>query len=378
MGNTDLLFANEPMAHWHKDDFNAFLKWAVDQDSSDITLLPNSPVWIRRHGVWLGVTQRQVTSDEILYLVDELSGNPAGSATLKGGKDLDFAYEYKVDRFKTLRFRGSATACKDGYSEGAEVTLRSIPDIPPLLKDLNVEPAIWKNAFPNNGLVLVTGVMGTGKSTLLSSMIRQIRETDPRKIGTYESPIEFNLMDIPGAIGPCTQSSVPEHLESFEVSIRNAVRRAIDVLLVGEARDKETLRAMMEASEVGVCAYSTVHTRNVPETPTRIINKFAPEDQNQIASTLLPSLRMIIQQRLLPKVGGGRVPIREFLAFNYEHRQQLMKTRKEDLVPLLQEFVLKDGQKLSIDAKNKYEAGLISKESYEAIKYEQEMEVNVA
>ncbi|MFW5721616.1 MAG: hypothetical protein ACOCWW_04465, partial [Bacteroidota bacterium] len=149
---TEQVFYNkEPMTHWHKDDFDKFLEWAVSRDSSDITLAPNQPVWVRRHGVWLAVTNRDVSSDEILYLVDTLSGSPAGSAILKGGKDLDFAYEYKVDRFKTLRFRGSATACKDGYSEGGEITMRSIPDIPPLLADLGVETEIWENAFPNNG-----------------------------------------------------------------------------------------------------------------------------------------------------------------------------------------------------------------------------------
>lgn len=374
-----LKYDNEPFTHWHIDEFNNFLIWAVDNDVSDVQMIPNLPVCVRHHGNWIFVTSRGVSSDEIMSLIDQVSNNPVASANLRGGYDVDFAHEIRIDRFKVLRFRGNATACSDGWSIGASVVLRVIPSIPPKLEDLGVEKEITDNAFPNNGLVLVTGVMGTGKSTLLASMLRMARETQPKNIITYESPIEFNLMDIPNAVAPLTQSSIPEHLQSFKIAPRNAARRAADIILVGESRDPETLLSMIEAAEIGVCAYSTVHTRSVAETPSRIINVFPHERQRQVATTLISCLRLIIQQRLVPRVGGGRIALREYLVLTSDHRKYLQTVDITNLIKSFDELVSKDGQKLVHDAYQKLQSGLIEAETYETIAFEQgEASSNVA
>lgn len=365
-----MIYPNEPQNYWHDDEFNNFLKWAVENKVSDICLLPSSTFWVRKDGEWLRCSERYVTSDEIFTILDFISGNPAASATLMGGLDIDFAYELKIDRFKNIRFRGNASACQDGWSIGAEVVLRVIPDIPPPLETLNVENDILEHGFPNNGLVLVTGTVGTGKSTLLSSMLRRVRETMTKKVITYESPIEFNLMDIENPLGPLVQTSIPEHLENFTSAPRNAVRRAADVILVGESRDPETLKSMLEVSETGICAYSTVHTRSVHETVTRIINAFNSGEQNEIAITLVSSLRLIVQQRLIPSLKGGRVAIREFLPFTDKHRKLLSSTDKNNYIPTIRKFVREDGQSLYFDACKKFDEGLISDVDLDKIKVE--------
>lgn len=366
------LFSDEPSTYWFMDDLDRLLIWAVNQGMSDISFVPNEPVWGKLHGQWLRVSKRAVTSDEIMQLVDCTSRTPSASGELKGGQDKDYAYEVSVDRFKSERFRVNASACIDGWSTGASFVMRSIPTIPPKIDDLGIEDEILENVFPLNGLILVTGVMGSGKSTLLASLIRQIRETQKRSVLTYESPIEFDLMSISDPMGPLVQTSIPEHLEVFSLAPRNAARRAADVILVGESRDPVTLKGMLEAAEIGVCAYSTVHTRSVAETPTRIINVFSAEEQNQIATTLASSLKLIIQQRLVPRVDGGRIALREFLVFRSEHRKELFRTKVRDLVPAIENMVSRDGQRLADDAYRKYDHGLISEETCLSVLYEQE------
>ena len=182
------------------------------------------------------------------------------------------------------RFRGNATPVADGYSTGVKIVFRTIPSMPPALEDLNVEQGILDHAMPSNGLVLVTGVMGSGKSTLLAAILRRIIESGGRNVSTYEAPIEFDFDAVPNPGGPVSQSTIPEHLKSFLTATRNSTRTAPDVVLIGESRDPDTLRGMMESAEIGVAAYSTVHTRSVPETLSRIINVFPFAERLQVTA----------------------------------------------------------------------------------------------
>ena len=253
------------------------------------------------------------------------------------------------------------------------MVFRAIPDIPPTLSSLEVEPALLANAFPDNGLVLVTGVMGSGKSTLLAAMLRQIIEYGGRNVSTYEAPIEFNLTNIPGAAGPVSQSSIPEHLLNFMRAVRTSTRTAPDVVLIGESRDPETLRGMIESAETGVAAYSTVHTRSVPETITRIINVFPFAEQRQIAATLLSSLRLIVNQRLLPRAGGdGRVALREFLAFTPDIRAELLNTPSERLPTACERLLRERGQTMQVAATVAHTGKRISRANWVSIMAERD------
>lgn len=366
----ELIFSDEPMVHWQQSDLDKLLLWSVEKSASDICLQPAQPVWIRRHGEWRPVTAREITSDEIFELVDQISGAASSSAQLKGSRDLDFAYEINTGRFTSERFRVNATACRDGWATGAEVTMRSIPSVPPKLTELNVEEEIMENAFPERGLVLVTGTVGTGKSTLLASMLRYIRETQRRKIVTFEHPVEFDLMNIPDPQGPLVQTSIPEHLSQFSIAPRNAMRRAVDVMLVGESRDRETLWGMLEAAETGATAYSTVHTQSVADTPTRIINVFPADMQQQVAATLISSLRLVVQQRLERSPQGGRVPIKEYLVFDRGVRDCLMQTDLRNLSSIIQDLVENKGRSILRDAREKYDQGRLFPDTVRKIEKE--------
>jgi len=365
-----LTYEGEPRTVWDLEEINKILFWCVDNKVSDIAIQSGMPIWVNLYGQWFPVTERPVNTTEINQVLGEITRSQAASARLKGAHDLDFQYEIKRDRFLSDRFRCNATSVQDGWSVGTSIIMRSIPSIPPTIYSLNPEPAIMNHGFPLSGLVLVTGVMGSGKSTLLAAMIRYIIETMQRLVITYENPIEFDLMSFVNPKGLCLQTDIPSHLESFEIAPRNSARRAANVILVGESRDPETLRGMLEAAEIGVAAYSTVHTRTIAETPTRIINVFPSNMQNQIAATLISSLRLIVQQRLVPKVGGGRVALREILPFDEFIRDDLMKTPLSGLVPKLQGFTADHGQPMLDDAKKKYEEGLITKETLNVIRRE--------
>lgn len=352
-------FQKEPITRWMPDDFNAFLVWAAEINASDVNLVPKEPIWIRVYGVWQTASRRPLANDEISIILDTFAGSAAATARISGQEALDFLHEIKLARNYKVRFRVNATACKDGFSSGANMIFRTIPDLPPKLETMNVEPGILKHCFPSNGLVLVCGVMGSGKSTLLASMFREIIEKQSRHVATYEAPIEFDLMGIPEKSGPIIQMEVPKHIESFQEAIRATTRKAQDVVLIGESRDLETLMGLITVSEVGVAAYSTVHTRSVEETPSRIINMFPENLQNQVAVSMYAALRMIIYQRLVKTVDGKRVALRSFLAFEEDIRDELIGNVK-NAYSILQKYTRERGQTILQDAQRKHQEGRIS------------------
>ena len=368
----DIKYLNEPAATWTKAYLDNLALWASKQGCSDITFRPRSPVWVRKDGDWHQATLRPVNANEIYSLIDETSKNKSASARVKGGEQYDYAFEIKEDRFIRKRFRVNAAGCRDGYSSGATITIRMIPSIPPSLDELDIEKDLLEGLFPSNGLVLITGVMGTGKSTLLSSIILDIGQKRQKHIITFEQPIEFDLMGIPDLTGPLEQTEIPIHLKSFKEAPQNAARRAADVILVGESREPETMKGILELTEMGVAGYTTVHTRNVPETISRIINIFPSDQQKQIATTMINCLKCIVQQRLLPKIGGGRVAIREYLKIGPEERDQLSVIEVDRLVPELWMLLKKKGVTLLQSAQNRYEAGLIDEESLKRVRDEYE------
>ena len=299
------MYPYEPRIRWETAQINELLLWATGGGMSDIQLCSSQPVWVRKDGIWQRVTTRPITTDELLAGLERITRNNSIAALIKSGQDdYDFAHQIEETRGVRRRYRGNAGAVADGYSTGVKIVFRTIPSTPPRLEALDVEQDILDHATPENGLVLVTGVMGSGKSTLLAAILRHVIETGGRNVATYESPIEFDLTSIPDPGGPVSQSSVPEHLQSFLRAVRNSTRTAPNVVLIGESRDAETLRGMIESAETGVAAYSTVHTRSVPETLSRIINVFPVEERLQVSVTLLSSLRLVVNQRLVPKAGG--------------------------------------------------------------------------
>lgn len=365
-------FPDEPLTPpvWTTGDFDALLRWSVEQGASDVSIIPDFPVCHRVHGRWGHATSLPIKRQDIERFTEHVSQNPGAMALLINANDMDFSYELLVGRGVRKRFRVNATACSSSHGLGVNLVFRSIPSTPPTVQALGLEESLLENIFHESGLVLIAGTMGSGKTTLLASVMREIRENQSHRCSvTYEFPIEFDLFNIEGAKGPIVQTEIPTHLKSFDHAPVNAARRAVDALLVGESRDRETFRGICEAAEIGTATYTTVHTQSVAETVRRVVNKFTVDERNYILTALIGSLRMIVYQMLVPRADGkGRVAVREWLPISQSFRRTLMGADLAQMDELFHNEIYSVGQPLVPYAERLFGAGTIDADTYALIK----------
>lgn len=361
---------NEPI-RFTRDDLHRLLVHCEGLPFSDLTLQTNEPALAEVYGRFTAVTRRRLNNAEVAGMLSDMYG-PNGPAQLASGKDVDTQYEVRPDRDTRYRYRVNATGIYVDGSEGIQITIRSIPTEPPVLANMQVEPAIWENCAPKQGMVLVTGATGSGKSTLLAAVIRALAE-DPeghRKILTYEAPIEFvyDAVEKPSTV--IGQTQIPQQLPNFAAGVRNALRRKPSIILVGEARDPETIRAAIEASLTGHLVYSTVHSNGVAETIYRLINVFPQGERNFMAVNILEATRLIVSQTLVPSTDGKRVALREYLVIDDAVRDRLrevLATNIDRLVATTRDLVRIHGQSFAQDAQTKFAAGRITQRQLDII-----------
>src|SRR5262249_48229437 len=184
------------------------------------------------------------------------------------------------------------------------VILRKLSTEIPSVEQLNFPPIFIQMTKEKTGLILVTGATGSGKSTTLASLLNELNETRPIHIVTLEDPLEFVH---PQKKATFNQREMGSDFSSFAAGLRASLRQAPKVILVGEMRDRETVEIGMSAGETGHLVMSTLHTINAGQTINRIVGMFDQEEEKQIRIRLAESLRWVVSQRLLPKVGGGRI-----------------------------------------------------------------------
>ncbi len=342
-----------------------FLLWCVKQHSSDITFQSNRPVMCEIYGTLYPTTYRSLDAADMVAALTKLYGTEA-LAILAGGADIDLSYEVMIDRFTRVRFRVNITAVLADGRDGSQITMRVLPSSPPTMKQLNIEKEIIDNWRPRQGLVLVTGPTGSGKSTLLAAGMRMLIESTHGcgKLLTYESPVEFTYDAIQSRRSLVGQSEIPRHLPTFARGVRNALRRKPEIILVGESRDRETISASIEAAQTGHLVFSTVHTTGVASTIRRMVSTFEPGERNERAFSLMETVRMIVTQTLAPKIGGGRVALREYMVFTEELREILLNMSYEKWPATLMEMVATHGVTMESQARRAFEAGLIEKRHY--------------
>ena len=211
--------------------------------------------------------------------------------------------------FKEARFRFNIYKTLNETS----AALRLIPSSVPDLEDINA-PEVFKNLTKlPRGLVLVTGPTGSGKSTTLASMINEINKNQRKHIVTIEDPVEFLHKPIKSAI---SHREVESDTEDFQSGLKYVLRQDPDVILIGEMRDPETIAAALTAAETGHLVFGTLHTNSAPNSINRILDSFEGSAQAQVKAMLASSLKAIISQALLPKIGGGRVAVWEIMINN--------------------------------------------------------------
>jgi defect-in-organelle-trafficking protein DotB len=337
----------------------------VKQGASDITFQSSRTAYNEIYGTLYPATYRVLDAADMAAIVTKLYGTEA-LAILAGGADIDLSYEIMVDRFNRTRFRVNMTAILTDGRDGVQITMRTLPSAPPTMKQLGIEAEIIAAWKPRQGLVLVTGPTGSGKSTLLAAGNRMLIESAHGcgKMLTYEAPIEFTYDTITSKRSLVAQSEIPRHLPTFAAGVRNALRRKPEIILVGEARDRETISAAIEAGQTGHTVYATVHTTGVAATIRRMVSTFEPSERSERAFSLMETVRMIVTQTLVPKIGGGRVALREFMEFTEERREHLLDMSFDKWPAELSRMVEKYGKTMEHAARDAFNAGLIEKRYY--------------
>jgi twitching motility protein PilT len=220
------------------------------------------------------------------------------------------------------RFRVNIFSQRDTYS----IVLRKLESKIPTIQEMNLPEAFLKISQELNGIVLVTGATGSGKTTSLAAMLNDINEHKSVHIITLEDPVEFSHTH---KYSTFNQRELGKDFESFSIGLRAALRQAPKVILVGEMRDRETVEIALSAAETGHLVMSTLHTIDAGHTVNRILGMFSTEEENQIRIRLSDTLRWVVCQRLLPKVGGGRVAAFEIMGSNLRVKDAILHGESE-------------------------------------------------
>jgi defect-in-organelle-trafficking protein DotB len=357
-------FPDEPI-RFREEHVDPFLLWCIQKGGSDVSIQTDRKIYNEISGQLYPVTYRPIDSADMNVFLTKIYGPEAG-ARLASGDDLDVSYELRTDRYNRYRFRVNITGILSKGRDAAQITMRVLPQEPPTMDQLNIEEDIINNWAPRQGMVVITGPTGSGKSTLLAAGNRMMleRKHGCGKMLTYEAPIEYTYDTIHSPHSLVAQTEIPRHVKSFEHGVRNALRRKPNIILVGEARDRETISAAIEAGQTGHAVYTTTHTTGVAATIRRMISSFEPEERAERAYALMETLRMIVTQALVPKVGGGRVGVREWMRFDDAVREKLLDMDFNEWTPEIQRMINNYGQTMNKSATKFFEEGLIERRWY--------------
>lgn len=329
---TALLLRDEP-TRIGMDEFRLLVRAAVENNVSDITIQSDQQPRVEIHGVLYRATRRPWTPSEVDMVLAEIYGGANARTEINGQRILDFSWEITLPDGGKQRFRVNATGIHGRDGSGIEITMRVLPSKTPDLQMVQLTPEEVTALSPRDGIVVIAGATGSGKSTTMAAITRShLESTDrPVKIVDIQAPIEYTFRDVrerlAGSSSVIGQSEVGRHIRSFSDGVHSALRRKPNIINVGEARDFETIAASLEASLTGHLVYTTTHAGSVSEAMRRLLTTFPAAEREARAYDLLSSLRFMMVQHLVPRVDKpGRVPVREYLRFTDRVRYRLMAT----------------------------------------------------
>lgn len=304
------------------------LESAIRQKASDLHLMAGHAPVFRVNGKLVASRDRVLTSSQTEALARELLGRRL--AEFQQAQEADFGYEMGERRFRVnVHVERGCVA----------IAVRVVRKDLPTYEEIGLPESGQKLAESHNGLVLVTGPSGTGKSTTLAAMIGHVNATRAAHILTLEDPIEFVF---PIDKGLVKQREVGSDTHSFAEGLRHALRQDPDIIMVGEMRDPETISSALTLAETGHLVLSTLHTNSAAETVHRIVDSFAEHQQAQVRAQLALSLRGIIAQTLLPNTDGGRVAAHEIM-INTPAIANLIRENKVEQIQTVLQTSRKDG-----------------------------------
>ena len=343
---------------------DSLLTWAFRSGASRVGFQTGHPVWIGVHGRNHRATQTPIDELDFSHIVNHLYGAD-GMARLQGGNDFDTAYAIQLDRSTRLRFRLNATPTRTARRDGGNIVLRPIADMPPALADQLVEPGILDAYRPRQGMVIVSGATGSGKSTLIAGMT-VAKLLDPE--GNFNmvegaAPVEFLLERVRGPSSTINQTEIPRDLPTFAAFVRGAMRREPTDIIVGECRDSETMDAAIQAAISGHVLTTTVQANDVALTMQRIASLCPPAERENLVSAVAQSLRLVINQRLARSTDGRRTALREFLVFDAGLRGAFLGAEPSEWPALTRRAVEEQGQSYRAAIERALAAGRISEQT---------------
>ncbi len=323
-----------------------------EQQASDLHLKPGALPILRVHGKLIQIVKSEPIIGQDLTDAFKSMTSKEQQEEFQHKKELDFSYQTEGG----VRFRVNAS-----YQKGLiSLALRRVSMNIPSIDELGLPHICEELALNKQGLVLVTGPTGSGKSTTLASMIEFLNQREARRIITIEDPIEYLYQDKQSFI---TQRELGSDTGSFAVAAKQSLRQDPDVILVGEMRDPETMAACLTAAETGHLVMSTLHTNNAPQSIDRIVDSFPPYQQNQIRMQLSLTLLAVLAQRLLPRQdGGGRVAVVEVMIANNAIRNLIREGKTHQMMNTIQTGVDQGMQTMERALQISYQSGQISLE----------------
>jgi twitching motility protein PilT len=290
---------------------------------SDLNVTTGRPFQVESDGVLRPVDLEPSFDDLTPFQTESLAlnlvnGDRRLTEMLLRDGSCDLSYELPGK----ARFRVNIFSQRGNYS----LALRKLEPKIPTIKELDLPEAFFKIGEERNGIVLVTGATGTGKSTSLAAVLNAINESKAVHVITLEDPVEFQH---PHKMATFNQRELGADFDTFANGLRAALRQAPKVILVGEMRDRETVEIGLTAAETGHLVFTTLHTVDAGQTINRILGMFSTEEENQIRIRLADTVRWICCQRLLPKVGGGRVATFEILGTNLRVKDAILHGESE-------------------------------------------------
>ena len=325
-----------------------FLRLLNDRGASDLHLAVGRPPMLRAAGSMEVVRYRVLTETDFAEWLEPIAP-PRIWEEFRSTHDADFAYEIPgLSRYRVNLFR---------QQRGAAAVFRVIPTKIMTVDELGLPQQVRRIASLRSGLVLVTGPTGSGKSTTLAAIIDQINETRNAHIITIEDPIEFLH---PNKRCLIHQREIGTHATSFAEALKAAGREDPDIVLVGEMRDLETISMALSAAERGTLVFGTLHTNNAAKTVDRIISVFPSGEQEGVRNVLGETVKAIVAQQLLPRVGGGRVAALELLFANAAVGNMIREGKTSQVTSAIQTGVSRGMIDMDSSLKQLYDAGKVT------------------
>ncbi|GAK83393.1 twitching motility protein PilT [Vibrio ponticus] len=334
-------------------DIAELLDFSVKHNASDLHLSAGVSPMVRIDGEVRKLSVPAFSHADVHRLVFEIM-NDAQRSEFEERLEVDFSFELPdVGRFRVNAFN---------QARGCAAVFRTIPTTIPTLEDLDAPEIFEKIANLEKGLVLVTGPTGSGKSTTLAAMVDYINRNHNKHILTIEDPIEFVHQNQKCLVN---QREVHRDTHSFKAALRSALREDPDVILVGELRDQETISLALTAAETGHLVFGTLHTSSAAKTIDRIIDVFPGSDKGMVRSMLSESLRAVIAQKLLKRIGGGRVACHEILMVTPAIRNLIREDKVAQMYSVIQTGAAQGMQTIEQNAKQLIARGLVEPQEVE-------------